>query len=80
MRPELVAEVQYGTWSGEGRLRHPVYLGLREDKPAAEVVRDVPDPEAKRTALAAAARRAYHGQQGAAPERRSAAAVLRAAE
>ena len=48
---ELVAEVQYGTWSGEGRLRHPVYLGLREDKPAEEVGRDVPDPEAKRTAL-----------------------------
>ncbi|MBV8397355.1 MAG: DNA ligase D, partial [Acetobacteraceae bacterium] len=49
VRPELVAEVQYGAWSGEGRLRHPVYLGLREDKPAEEVVRDVPDPAAKRT-------------------------------
>ena len=34
-----------------GPIRHPVYLGLREDKPAEEVVRDVPDPEAKRTAL-----------------------------
>ena len=46
--PELVAEVQYAGWSGAGRVRHAVYLGLREDKPAAEVVRDVPDPEAKR--------------------------------
>jgi bifunctional non-homologous end joining protein LigD len=46
----LVAEVQYSTWSGEGRLRHPVYLGLREDKPAQEVVREVADPTAKRTA------------------------------
>ena len=48
VRPELVAEVQYAGWSGAGRVRHAVYLGLREDKPAAEVVRDVPDPDAKR--------------------------------
>ena len=48
VRPELVAEVQYAGWSGAGRIRHGVYLGLREDKPAAEVVRDIPDPEAKR--------------------------------
>ncbi len=48
VKPDLVAEVQYPGWSGAGRIRHGVYLGLREDKPAAEVVRDVPDPEAKR--------------------------------
>jgi bifunctional non-homologous end joining protein LigD len=48
VRPERVAEVQYAGWSGAGRVRHAVYLGLREDKAAAEVVRDVPDPEAKR--------------------------------
>jgi bifunctional non-homologous end joining protein LigD len=48
VRPELVAEVQYAGWSGAGRIRHAVYLGLREDKAAAEVVRDLPDPEAKR--------------------------------
>ncbi len=51
VRPELVIEVQYIGWSGAGRLRHAVFLGLREDKPAAEVVRDVPDPEAKRITL-----------------------------
>jgi bifunctional non-homologous end joining protein LigD len=48
VRPELVAEVQYAAWSGAGRVRHAVYLGLREDKPAAQVVRDVADPEAPR--------------------------------
>jgi bifunctional non-homologous end joining protein LigD len=48
VKPELVAEVQYTGWSGAGRLRHCVYLGLREDKPASEVVRPIADPEALR--------------------------------
>jgi bifunctional non-homologous end joining protein LigD len=52
--PELVAEVQYTGWSGAGRLRHPVFLGLREDKAAADVVREVPNPDAVRRELAGA--------------------------
>jgi bifunctional non-homologous end joining protein LigD len=55
VRPELVAEVQYAAWSGAGRLRHATFLGLREDKPAAEILREVPDPTAERHALRAAA-------------------------
>lgn len=47
VRPELVAEIQFVSWSGSGRVRHAVYLGLREDKPAGEVVRDVANPEAE---------------------------------
>jgi bifunctional non-homologous end joining protein LigD len=38
--PRLVAEVSFTEWTPDGRLRHPVYLGLREDKPAPEVVRE----------------------------------------
>jgi bifunctional non-homologous end joining protein LigD len=34
MRPELVAEITYLTWSDDGLLRHTVFVGLREDKPA----------------------------------------------
>jgi bifunctional non-homologous end joining protein LigD len=34
VRPELVAEVTYLTWTDDGLLRHVVYQGLREDKPA----------------------------------------------
>ncbi len=45
VRPELVVEVQYVAWSGAGRVRHAVYLGVREDKSAKEVVRDVANPE-----------------------------------
>ena len=48
VRPELVAEVQFAAWSGSGRVRQAVYLGLREDKTAAEVVREPADPEAER--------------------------------
>ena len=48
VRPELVVEVQFVGWSGAGRIRHAVYLGLREDKVATDVVRIVPDPEAVR--------------------------------
>jgi bifunctional non-homologous end joining protein LigD len=40
--------LSFTAWSGEGRLRHPVFLGLREDKTAREVVMPVPDPEAQR--------------------------------
>jgi bifunctional non-homologous end joining protein LigD len=52
VRPELVAEVQFAGWSGAGRVRQAVYLGLREDKPAKEVVRELPDADAERGPVA----------------------------
>jgi bifunctional non-homologous end joining protein LigD len=42
VKPELVAEVVFSEWTDEGKLRHPSFQGLREDKPAAEVVRELP--------------------------------------
>jgi ATP-dependent DNA ligase len=44
VRPELVAEVKYLTWTGDNLLRQVVYEGLREDKPASEVRRPAPRP------------------------------------
>jgi bifunctional non-homologous end joining protein LigD len=38
--PELVAELRYSEWTRDGRLRHPAFLGLRDDKSAQEVVID----------------------------------------
>jgi bifunctional non-homologous end joining protein LigD len=40
VRPELVAELAFTEWTEAGRLRHPRFLGLRDDKPAREVVRE----------------------------------------
>lgn len=42
VRPLLVAEVAFTEWTGDGRLRHPRFLGLRTDKAADDVVREVP--------------------------------------
>ena len=35
VRPSLVAEVSFGEWTRDGRIRHSVFQGLRADKPAA---------------------------------------------
>jgi ATP-dependent DNA ligase len=40
VEPKLVAQIGFSEWTADGRLRHPRYLGLREDKPAEEVVRE----------------------------------------
>ena len=42
VRPELVAEITYLSWPDDGLLRHTVFVGLREDKPAGEVRREKP--------------------------------------
>jgi bifunctional non-homologous end joining protein LigD len=42
VEPELVAQIAFSEWTRDGRLRHPRYLGLRDDKPAREVVRERP--------------------------------------
>ena len=37
VRPEMVAQVGFTEWTGDGRLRHPRFLGLRTDKAPGEV-------------------------------------------
>jgi bifunctional non-homologous end joining protein LigD len=41
VRPSLVGEVRFSEWTPDGRLRHPSFLGLREDKAARDVVREL---------------------------------------
>ena len=55
VEPALVAEIEFAEWTRDGRLRAPVYLGLRDDKPAADVV-------AERIPLPAEIRRGARGR------------------
>ena len=45
--PKLVAEIAFTEFTPDGRLRHPSFLGLREDKPAQEVVPETPEKTAE---------------------------------
>jgi bifunctional non-homologous end joining protein LigD len=40
VRPELVVQIKFTEWTADGKLRHPVYLGLRDDKKAKDVTRE----------------------------------------
>jgi bifunctional non-homologous end joining protein LigD len=49
VKPSLVAQVRFATWTADNQLRQAAFLGLREDKPANEVVREEAAPTPKRT-------------------------------
>jgi bifunctional non-homologous end joining protein LigD len=58
VRPDLVAQIRFTEWTADGKLRHPVYLGLRDDKRATEVMRERPAvSSASREPVASAFRR-----------------------
>ena len=42
VEPEVVVQVAFTEWTRDGRLRHPRFVGVREDKPARDVVRERP--------------------------------------
>jgi bifunctional non-homologous end joining protein LigD len=48
VRPSLVAEVKFAEWTSKGELRQHVYLGLRSDKRAKDVVRERERPRKER--------------------------------
>jgi bifunctional non-homologous end joining protein LigD len=72
VKPELVAQVSFNEWTSDGKLRHSTFQGLREDKPASAVVRELPSrtdeqpearkPPAKRAPTARPAARATDGR------------------
>jgi bifunctional non-homologous end joining protein LigD len=50
VEPALVCEVAFTEWTSDGKIRHPSFQGLREDKRAADVVRERPSPGPTATA------------------------------
>ncbi|WMD22366.1 DNA ligase D [Achromobacter seleniivolatilans] len=63
VRPEVVAEVSFGDWTDGGHIRHAVFRGLRQDKPARNITRektvhakDVKAPAGNASAVPAAGR------------------------
>jgi bifunctional non-homologous end joining protein LigD len=50
VKPDLVAQIKFTEWTDDRKLRHPVYLGLRDDKPAKEVRREQSDAHAQQSA------------------------------
>ena len=40
LKPELVCQVKFSEWTNDEKLRQPVFLGLREDQEATDVVRE----------------------------------------
>jgi len=66
VKPSLVAAVVFTEWTGDGKIRHPSFQGLREDKRPADVIRERPRP------ARAPARRRRHEQRVAPRSRRTA--------
>ncbi len=63
--PGLVVEVKFAEWTPAGHLRHPVFLGVRDDVPAAQVRRE---PSPPRVRVAGGARRRQPSAGGQAPQ------------
>ncbi len=42
VKPKFVCEVSFQEWTSDGIMRQPIFLGLREDKSPAKVIREIP--------------------------------------
>ena len=68
VQPKMVVEVAFSEWTPDGRIRHPVFRGVRTDKPPNNIVRERPTAAVK-TAPAAARPAAKTGIKVSNPER-----------
>ncbi|WP_423736902.1 DNA ligase D [Chitinophaga caseinilytica] len=60
LKPQLVCEVKFSEWTNDGHLRQPIFIALRDDKPAKSVVRETPRhaPASKPADMKATAKKA----------------------
>lgn len=72
--PSMVAHVNFSEWTPDGKLRHPSFQGLREDKPAREVVSEKEKPLS--TVIKARARAALKGSKASESEARVANVLI----
>lgn len=82
VEPELVAQVRYTEMTDEGRLRHPAYLGMRDDKGVDDLRREAtgsPREAGARREETTARRRASTGRRKRTSARREAGGVSREA-
>jgi bifunctional non-homologous end joining protein LigD len=77
VKPAIVVEVKFNEWTSDRRLRQPIFLGVRDDKPATKVGLEAPSVQKKaaksrsvatRKSRASAAARAKPPTKGAAPK------------
>ena len=73
VRPELVAQIKFTEWTADDKLRHPVYLGLRDDKKPRDVRREKRRGGCAASAIVATAQRPSTLASPATPQRRDVA-------
>ncbi len=76
VRPTLVAQVRFATWTADQQLRQAAFLGLREDKPATEVRRETAAPAPKSNARKSTHKAEARQRPAPQPENEAAAASL----
>ncbi len=76
VKPELVAQVSFSEWTSDGKLRHPAFQGLREDKPADAVVRERPATTEDHTTKEGEMKRIARAPRSTRPAKTTAEAVV----